>query len=150
MQLQGSKLKLPQEVSDRAYAQQKLEGKKLERAHREAQARLKISKAVGQKAKRICSKVATCSKKVSSRARLLETQYDRLASETDTDKLQTTVDEQEHRLSHYREAAEGYKQSMLRTQVWFHALSSHCDQVCLQIYRSIAFAVYQPVHSAAG
>lgn len=117
MQLQGSKLKLPYEILERAYAQQKLEGRKLERAHREAQAKLEVSEAVGQKAKRVCRKIASCAKKVSSRARSLQTQFDRLTSETDIDRLQMTVDEQDHRLSYYQEAAEGYKQSMLRTQV---------------------------------
>ena len=130
LQLQGSKLQLPYEVLERAYAQQKLEGQKLRRAHQVTQARLELSEAIEQKARRVCGKVASRSKKMSSRARLLQTQFDRLTSETDTDKLQTTVDEQDHRLSYCQVEAEGYKQKMLRAQVWFHALSCHCDQFC--------------------
>ena len=87
----------------------------LSRMHSFLQTRLAFCQTERQKARRVCRKVASSSKKVSSRARQLQTQFDQLTSGTDTDKLLTTVDEQDQRLSYYQEKAKGYKQSMLRT-----------------------------------
>ena len=120
LQFQGSKLKLPYEVLERAYAQEKLVKAKIERADREFHAKLERSEAIEQKVLRIYTKGATRSKEVSSRARLLQMKLDRLTSETDIDVLQMTVEQKEQRLHYNLQEAEDYKQKMLCTQVWFH------------------------------
>lgn len=120
MQLQGSKPRLPYEVLERAYAQEQLRNARIERAHRDLQAKLERSQAIERKASRICTKGAARAKEVSGRARLLEAKLDRLTSETDVDLLQLSVEEKEQRLHYNLQEAEDYKQKMLDTLVCFH------------------------------
>ena len=120
LQFQGSKLKLPYEVLERAYAQEKLAKAKIEQEHRQHQAKLERSVAIENKVRCIYTKGATRYKEVSSRARLLQMKFDRLTSETDIDLLQMTVEEKEQRLHHNLQEAEDYKEKMLCTQVWCH------------------------------
>ena len=117
MQLQGSKPKLPYEVLERAYAQEQLQKAKFERADQDLQAKLDHSEAIKKKVLRICTKGAARSRELSSQARLLQTKFDRLSSETDVEVLQMTVEEKEHRLHYNLQEAEAYKQKMLHTQV---------------------------------
>ena len=63
---------------------------------------------------------------MSSRARLLQTKFDRLNSEANADLLQMTVEEKEKRLHYNLQEAENYKQKMLRTQVCFYRTDPPC------------------------
>ena len=117
LQLQGSKPKLPYEVLERAYAQERLKNAKLEREDQELLAKLERSEAIATKARRIFTKGAARSRELTSQAGLLKTKFDRLTSETDLVLLQMTVEEKEQRLQYNLQEAEDYKQKMLCTQV---------------------------------
>ena len=117
VQLQGSKPKLPYEVLQRAYAQEQLKNAKLQQEDQELQAKLERSEATTTKVRRIFTKGAARPRDLSLQARVLQTKFDRITSETDLVLLQITVEEKEQRLHFNLQEAEDYKQKMLCTQV---------------------------------
>ena len=115
--LQGKHPKLPYDVLEKAFIQQKLQNMEMQRAYQQSQAQIAQSEAVAKKAKRVITKGARRSREITSRARLLDTKLDRLAKESDIPQLHATIEEKEEDVQRAQLDAAEYKKKFWRTMV---------------------------------
>lgn len=103
---------------EKAFMQQKLGNLSMQRACQQAQAKAAQADAIAEKARRVCTKGARRSREINSRARLLQTKIDRLASDSNLLQLHATIDDMEEGVQRAQEEASNYKSKFWRSEVW--------------------------------